>query len=463
MKIRFLGAARTVTGSMHLIETNGSRVLLETGLFQGRRQEAYERNQSFPFDPKDITAVVLSHAHIDHSGNLPSLVRKGFGGHIYTTPATRDLAAVMLADGAHIQLKEAEFLSRKNRRFIPPLYGPEDAAATVSQMVSVPKHRKFRVCDGVDATFIESGHILGSGGVLLEVKENGRTRSIAFSGDVGHVGDPLLHRTRPIPGAQVLIMESTYGDKTHAPLEDRKEKLLEVVKRTAHRGGKLIVPAFSVGRTQTLVYTLQELFNEQRLPLIPIFVDSPLSVNATEVFRLHREEINAEALKRMESEPDPYGFASLTYIRKLEESMALNDRHGPCVIISASGMCEAGRVLHHLKNTVDDFRNTILIVGYMAEHTLGHKLLAGDKEVSILGKPYPVKAEVAKLNAFSAHADQPELIAFARACHGPGTLERIFLVHGDEFRITALKDALAKSGGLPAAEMPRMGEGFEID
>jgi metallo-beta-lactamase family protein len=463
MILRFHGAAKTVTGSRHLIEANGSRILLDCGLYQGRRLEAYERNRTFPFDPAAIDVVVLSHAHIDHSGALPALVKAGFHGRIIATPATRALCAIMLPDSAHIQEKDVEFLRKKKHAALDPLYTQEDAAAALKLFVDVPKGQPFPVADGIVGTFHEAGHMLGSAGILLEIEERGRTTRLGYSGDVGHTGDPLMPPTRHLPDPDVLILESTYGYKVHPPPEDRKEKLLEIVQRTARRGGKLVVPAFSVGRTQTLVFTLNELVNEERLPAIPIYVDSPLSANATHVFRRHPEEIDPHVFRELEEtfDTDPFGFYRLTYIRTVDESKALNEKPGPFAIISASGMCEAGRIVHHLHNTLGDPRNLVLIVGFQAPHTLGRRLVEGAEVVRVLGETIVRRAEVEVQNGFSAHGDREELARYARGGNANGRLKRIFLVHGEEMAFTALAETL-RSDGFPSVHVPDPGEAVEL-
>jgi metallo-beta-lactamase family protein len=463
MRIRFLGAARTVTGSMHLVEANGSRILLDCGLFQGRRKEAHERNKTLPFDAASIDAVVLSHAHIDHSGNLPALVKNGFRGRIFATPSTRDLCSIMLPDSAHIQEKDAEFLAKKKREFIAPLYTIADATAALQQFVPVPKGQPFPVADGVVGTYHEAGHMLGSAGVFLEVQEKGRTVRIGYSGDVGHTGDPLMPPTRPLPGPEVLILESTYGYKVHPPPEDRKGKLLAAVKRVAARGGKLVVPAFSVGRTQTLVFTLNELVEDELLPEIPVYVDSPLSTNATTIFREHMEELDPGVKKELEEhyDSDPFGFFRLRYVKDVEESKRLNDKPGPFMVISASGMCESGRILHHLHNTLGDPRNMVMIVGFQAPHTLGRRLVEGVEVLRILGETVVRKAEVEVQNGFSAHADREELVAYARNSADHGRLKRIFLVHGEQLSFDGLSEAL-RGAGFTDVQVPAREEVVEV-
>jgi metallo-beta-lactamase family protein len=463
MILRFHGAAQTVTGSLHLVEVNGSRVLLDCGLYQGKRLEAYARNRNLPVDAAAIDAVVLSHAHIDHSGALPILVKAGFRGRILATPATRALCAIMLPDSAHIQEKEVEYLRNRERDYVAPLYTQEDAAEAMRHFVDVPKGQPFPVADGVVGTFHEAGHMLGSSGVVLEIEERGRTVRIGYSGDVGHAGDPLLPPTRHLPDPDVLLLESTYGYKVHPPPEDRKERLLRAVQRTVARGGKVVVPSFSVGRTQTIVYTLNELFNEERLPSIPIYVDSPLSMNATQVFRRHPEEIDPHVYRMLEEhfDTDPFGFNRLTYTRSVEESKALNEKPGPFMVISASGMCESGRILHHLRNTLGDARNTVIIVGFQAQHTLGRRLVEGAEVVRVLGETIVRRAEVDVQNGFSAHADREELARYARAGNANGRLQRIFLVHGEAQATTGLAEAL-RAGGFAAVHVPGPGEAAEI-
>jgi metallo-beta-lactamase family protein len=462
MDIQFLGAVRTVTGSRHLLELNGDRVLFDCGLFQGRRQQSRERNSSFRFDPRSITSVVLSHAHIDHSGNLPSLYKRGYPGVVYTTLATRDLCKVMLLDSAHIQQRDAEYLNRKRKRGqkpIEPLYEEDDAKLAVRQMQGYPYHYPVVVGRGATATFYDAGHILGSALTLLEAEEAGRKIRIAFTFDLGRRDMPILRDPEPLPPVDYIITESTYGDRLHEPAGDMKQRLKEVLRRTFDRGGRVVVPAFSVGRTQNLVYYLHELFNEGNLPPIPIFIDSPLSVNATAAYRGHPECYDEETKDFLEREEDPFGFRRLRYIKDVEESKALNHLDKPCVIISASGMCEAGRILHHLKHSVTDPRNTILIVGFQAPHTLGKRLVDRVKGVKIYGKTYKLRAEVVTMNGFSAHADWKEILGYL----GPwsATAKGVFIVHGDEDQALALQRRLAGAGFRNVA-VPVEGEKFEL-
>ena len=435
MIIQFLGAARTVTGSMHFLNVNGKNILLDCGLFQGRRAETYERNRNFPFDPSTIDVVVLSHAHTDHAGNLPNLVRYGFSGNIFCTPATADLCRLMLMDSAHIQEKDAEFVNKRHAKKklppIEPLYTSDDVQATLALLIEIPYRTSFEVVNGVSAKFFDAGHILGSASILLSIKENGaREKHFGFTGDVGRPNMPILRDPEFMGNVDALISESTYGGRVHATVDEMPNKFLEVVKRTVDRGGKIIIPAFSVGRTQDIVYQMNRLKNEGRLPDIPIFVDSPLSTNVTEVFRKHPECFDAETAKILQSDDDIFGFNRLRFIRDVEESKKLNDLKVPCMIIAASGMCEAGRIVHHLSNNIENPKNTVMIVGYQAEHTLGRKLVNRDPEISIFGDVKQLKCEVSVMNSFSAHADKNELLDFVKPMDRK-QLKNIFLVHGD--------------------------------
>jgi metallo-beta-lactamase family protein len=464
MKITFWGAARTVTGSMHHVEAAGKRFLLDCGLYQGRRQEAFERNSHFPFPAESIDGVILSHAHIDHSGNLPTFVKNGYEGPIYTTPATVDLCLAMLADSAFLQQKDAEFcnLRREHRRKIGrddseciPLYLPEDAEKTYPLFHAVGLGEEKEVAPGFRYQTHDAGHMLGSTSMVVEADGV----RLAFSGDVGRPGLPIIRDPEKLTAADYLIMESTYGDRFHKKIEHVRERLADVVNRTAGRGGKIIVPSFAVGRAQQLVLLLHELMDAHKIPSIPIFVDSPLAINATEVFRKHRECWDEEARKFLLEKEDPFGFSRLKYVREASESKALNHLHGPFVVISASGMCEAGRILHHLRNNIEDPRNTILITGFQAEHTLGRKILEGHAEVPIFGEPMKLRAEVASLDELSGHADQGELIEWMRpVARG---LKKVFLVHGEPGPGAVLAKVIEKEFGLDVA-MPARGESFEL-
>jgi len=464
MKLTFWGAAKTVTGSMHQVETGGKRYLLDCGLYQGRRQESFERNSHFPFPASSVHAVILSHAHIDHSGNLPTLVKNGYAGPIYTTPATVDLCLAMLADSAFLQEKDAEFVNRRREhrksigcddRPVTPLYTPEDAERTFPLFHPVSLGEKKQVAEGLSYKTYDAGHMLGSTSMILEADG----LRLGFSGDVGRPGLPILRDPQRLDPVDYLIMESTYGDRVHKHLAGAAETLADVVNRTAGRGGKIIVPAFAVGRTQQLVLLLHQLMDAHKIPSIPIFVDSPLAVNATEVFRKHPECYDEEARKFLTDGEDPFGFRRLTYIRDVNESKKLNDLHGPCVIVSASGMCEAGRILHHLRNNIENSRNTVLITGFQAEHTLGRKIVEKQPEVPIFGEPLRLRAEVCSLEELSGHADQKELIGWMQPISKG--LKKVFLVHGEPAQGAALAQVIQHEYGIETVQ-PSRGDSFVL-
>ncbi|HOP98961.1 MAG TPA: MBL fold metallo-hydrolase [Verrucomicrobiota bacterium] len=444
MRIHFFGATRTTTGSMYLLEINGKRLLLECGLFQGRRAETMERNRTFPFDPRTIDAVVLSHAHIDHCGNLPNLCVQGFEGNIYCTFATRDLASIMLEDSAQIQQADAAFVSKKRAKQglppVEPLYTATEAEKAVRQFVGINYDRPFPVIDGVTVTFKDAGHILGAAQVVLDVRENGRQFRYLFSGDIGRGDDDILRDPQPVENVDYLQVESTYGARDHSPKKDADDNVGQLVRETLHRKGKVIIPAFSVGRTQQIVYTLHQLTLEGSLPRIPIFVDSPLSVNATEVYRLHPECFNESIYQFLREKANPFGMENLTYIREVAHSLKLNDLKDPAIIISASGMCEAGRIRHHLKNNIGDPKNLVLFIGYCAEHTLGAQILAGRSPVNIFGEPHEVRARIASIDSFSGHADRNELRRYVEAL--TGDIKAISVVHGEESQALAFGETL---------------------
>lgn len=459
MRISFLGAARTVTGSMHMLEVSGRKILLDCGLYQGPRKEAFERNRTFPFDPKSIEAVVLSHAHIDHSGNLPTLVRAGFRGEIHATFATRDLCGAMLPDSAHIHESELEHVNKRRAKqrkvLFEPLYTMADSLRTLTLFRGVGYERSFQVTPEVTATFFDAGHILGSAITQLDLREPGMApRTLVFTGDLGRNGLPVLRNPTPLSRADLLIAESTYGGRLRHPEEDVAKELEDVLKRTAGRGGKVVIPAFAVGRTQEVVFLLHRLCEEGRIPDIPIYVDSPLAVNVTEIFRLHPECFDEETRGFWLNGNDPFGFRRLRYVRSVEESKSLNNLRVPCVIISASGMCEVGRILHHLINTVEDSRNTVLIVGFQAQGTLGKRLVDRERVVRILGEEYRRKAEVYVINGLSGHADRTGLLEWIGNVNG--SLKRIFLVHGDPDQSEALARTLRETKSCPV-EVPAPG------
>ncbi len=466
MDIQFWGATKTVTGSMHEVRQGGRRILLDCGLFQGRRAEARDRNCCFSFDPAEVDKVILSHAHIDHSGNLPNLVKQGFRGAIHATAATQDLCRAMLMDSAYLQERDAEFLNKRRSRrrrlvedydeaAVEPLYTQEDAKASFPLFKEMPMHGQLELGEGLTLETVEAGHMLGSVSMVLD---DGTTR-LGFSGDIGRKNLPIIRDPHELPACDYLIMESTYGDRLHQDEGAVIDKLADIVNRTAARGGRIVAPAFAVGRTQQLVLLLNQLVLARRIPNIPIFVDSPLAVNVTETFRKYSNLFDAETAKLLTEEGDVFGFQRLRYIRELEDSKALNSLRGPMLIISASGMCEAGRILHHLKTAVGDPRNTILITGFQAEHTLGRKILDKWPEVPIFGEPYRLRAEVAKLNELSGHADQRELLAWLRPI--AKGLKKIFLVHGEARQQVALQTAIQEAYGVEVV-IPDRGDHFQL-
>jgi metallo-beta-lactamase family protein len=449
MRIHFNGAARTVTGSQYLLEFNGSRVLMECGLFQGRREETYSRNQSFQFDPKSIAAVLLSHAHIDHSGNLPHLVKNGYSGPIHATAATADLADIMLRDAGHIQEADAEFVNKKNAERgkppVEPLYTLADAEQVDQYFQPKDYNQPFEVVPGLTAEFIEAGHILGSAAIRLDVDEKDRKTRLWFSGDIGRRGLPILRDPILPSGVDYLMMESTYGDKPHSDPEEAHREFHEVVLRTLGRGGKVIIPAFAVGRTQELVYSLNRLVSSGRLKHVPVYVDSPLAVQASQIFEKHPECYDAETLQFIRTGNHPaLEFDGLKYVQSVEESKALNNMKEPMIIISASGMAEVGRILHHLKNNIENPRNSILIVGWQAPYTLGRRLADREPVVRIFGEEYRVRAEVVTIGGLSAHAGQNFLTEYALAVKD--TVKEVILVHGEADAASAFEDRLRASG-----------------
>jgi metallo-beta-lactamase family protein len=439
MDVTFLGAAREVTGSCHLVRVGGSSVALDFGMFQGRRSETQERNLSIPFAIEELNAVILSHAHIDHSGRLPLLARYGFDRQIYATPATRDLCAIMLADSANIQEKDAEFLARHGKSAAPPMYNQRDVSRLMSHMMAIPYGTPFDAAPGIRATFVEAGHILGSASVVLECSENGVNRRLVFSGDIGRWGLPIIRDPDPPEGADVVIMESTYGNRDHPPVAALPDELGKIVRETAAKGGRVIIPAFAVGRTQELLYDLHRLTRAGAIPAIPIVLDSPLAIAATTVFAT-----NPDAYDRGEelvsAVDDLFDFDRLEFTRDTAASKALNDRHGPMVVIAASGMAESGRILHHLARGAPDPRNTILIVGFQAEHTLGRRIVERRPTLKIFGDEVALRARVEILNGYSAHGDRGELRRWLDAVRGPRERKLpVHLVHGEP----AAQDALA--------------------
>lgn len=466
MKIKFAGAAGEVTGSKHLITFNGKKILLDCGMFHGRRKETDEKNRNLQFDPAELDCVILSHAHIDHSGDLPLLIKQGFKGPIYCTHATRDLCNYMLCDSAFIQEKEIEYLKKKKKikdKNLEPLYTLEDAEEVLKLFHAVSYEQSFIVADGVVASFYDAGHILGSALVhmIFYDKKSKKRLRLCFTGDLGRRGLPILRDPQPIPETDILISETTYGNRLHSAMATVDDDLAKVVNDVAKNGGKLIIPAFALERTQEIVYHLHLLRDKDKIPNIPVYVDSPLAGNLTEVFRGHPECFDKKMYEQfIERKDNPFGFDDLIYTRSVEESKLLNEKTGPMIIISASGMCEYGRILHHLRNNIGNHRNVVLIVGYQAENTLGRKLIDGMKEVNIFGDPYKVKASVYVMDAFSGHADRSDLLDYIGRVHG---LKKIFLVHGEYTQLHAFKDALGKNGFKSKdVYVPSYGEEVEI-
>jgi len=463
LEITFWGAARAVTGTQHLIEINGSRILLDCGLFQGHRLEAFERNRNLPFDPQSIDAVILSHAHIDHSGNIPTLVKGGFRGDIHCTMATADLASIMLRDSANINAKDVEFVNKKQRpRGLPPvepLYSVEEAEHALEYFVAHKYGRGFPVARGVQGILMDAGHILGSAITILETDDNRRKVRLGFTGDLGRRNLPILRDPATVQDLDYLITESTYGNRLHDDIRLVEDQLAEIVLETHSRRGKLIIPAFAVERTQEVIYCLHRLKNAGRIPALPVYVDSPLAIDATEIFRLHPECFDQETNQFLLREEDPFGFGGLRYVRAVEESKLLNDLEGPMIIISASGMCEAGRILHHLKNNVEDPRNTVLVVSFQAEHTLGRRIAEKQERIRIFGDEYRLRAQVKIIDAFSAHADRDELLSWIgrTAPH----LKGVFVVHGEEEASLALAEGIGKLG-VGNISVPHPGEKLRV-
>ena len=466
MKMKFCGAAGTTTGSQHLLEVNGKRILLDCGLYQGSRKHAYDINCCFPhFDPKSIDVVILSHAHIDHSGNLPNLTTKGFTGNIYATHATRDLCQIMLADCARIQQSDIEWVNkhRKKEGLEPalPLCDEQDAERCLRQFVTVSYDRPIPVSDGVKVTFIDAGHILGSSQVLLEIHDqaDGKHKRFLFSGDVGRGGNEVLRDPVPVKDVDFLLMESTYGGREHEAPPGYGEHFGEIIRQAVRRGGKILIPSFAVERTQQLLFVLHELFERGEIPELPVYVDSPLAVSATEIYRLHPDAFNQEVYESLFERDNPFGFENLTLVRSVNGSKALNDIQGVAIIISASGMCEAGRILHHLKNNIGDPKTTVLFVGYCADNTLGRRIRDGEREVSILGDRYKVRAKIEIIDSFSGHADHSELLEYFQRMTGPKS--RVWLVHGEPDSAEKLREALVPlhNGSI---EVAKLGEVVEF-
>ena len=463
MKIEFLGAAQTVTGSMHLLRTARATVLLDCGLFQGRRQEARERNRTLPLAPRDVDAVVLSHAHIDHSGALPVLAAHGFRGTIYCTPATRDLCAVMLEDAAHIQESDARYVNKLVDRgelpgeHVEPLYTMNDVVRALEAMVAVPYHRGVEIAPGVRLTLLDAGHVLGSAIVVLDVQDGARHRRVVFTGDLGRIGTPILRDPEIPEGTETLIMESTYGDRLHPPRATMNDALADVIVEAHARGGKVIIPTFALERAQEVILALKQLRAAVRIPSLPIYVDSPLAVKVTQVFRMHPECFDPETRALFVGDDSPFDIDTLTYVSSVEDSKSVSRSDESAIILAGSGMCESGRVVHHLRATIESEKNTVVIVGYQAQHTLGRRLVEGRSRVKLFGVERDRRCQVSVLNGFSAHADQSELLRFVEQTRASGRVEQIALVHGDLPAQRVLREALLAQGA-PDVQIPARGE-----
>lgn len=466
MKIQFLGAAGEVTGSKHLITLdNGKKILLDCGMYQGKGLETDAMNRDLGFSPREIDYLILSHAHIDHSGLIPYIVKLGFEGSIITTFATRDLCAIMLADCGKIQEYDTKtFNKKRSRQHLPPvepIYTIADAELSMQFFIGIPYNKTFRVTKGVKVTFTSTGHLLGACVVNLQIKEGSKTTKIAFTGDVGRPENRILRPPQPFPQADYIICESTYGKRLHESTAIAEDKLLEVIKRTCvDKKGKLIIPSFSIGRTQEIIYSLNNFYNKGKLPKIKVFVDSPLAINATNIFRLHLECFNTKIINSMENDPDPFGFNDLYYTQSVVDSKKINTLLKPCIIISASGMMEAGRVKHHLSNNISNPKTTILAVGYCSPSTLGARILRGDQAVSIFGQMHLVRADIEKIDSYSGHADYNELLKFLE-CQDKELVRKIFLIHGDNESRKFFSEKLVENG-YDHVETPELGDAYEL-
>jgi metallo-beta-lactamase family protein len=469
MKITFHGAAKTVTGSQHLIDVNGHRIMLDCGLFQGKRKEAFELNRQGPCDGSSIDVLVLSHAHIDHSGNIPCLVKNGFSGDIYSTSATRDLCSVMLLDSAYIQEKDVLYVNKKRKKQgqnpFEPLYTKQDVVNAMQNFIGISYNRRHEIIPGVKLTLVDAGHMLGSTHVILDIddKETGREQRLVFSGDIGRKDIPIIRNpTQLTEGADILIMESTYGNRLHPPYPESEKELERIINDTYSRGGVLLIPAFAVGRTQQIVYALHRLYDQKKIPHLPIYVDSPLATHTTDIFRMHPEcfDIEMRDFLLNDNHPDPFGFDTLKFTENVEESKKLNTLRKPAVIISASGMMEGGRILHHLRNRINDSRNTILVTGWQAPNTLGRRIVNKEPVVRIFGDEFDVKAHLEVITGFSGHADRDELLGWAGAMQKKP--EHTFIVHGEEESSQALADSLQTGLGFSNITIPDMHQSFEV-
>ncbi|MCX6556437.1 MAG: MBL fold metallo-hydrolase [Candidatus Aminicenantes bacterium] len=460
------GACQEVTGSKHFLQFDGQLLQVDCGMFQGKRAESYQKNRQLPYDAKAVDALILTHAHFDHSGALPILLKNGFSGNIHATSASRDIAQIILLDSAFIQQKDFEILQEKagkhperNLTAYPPLYSAEEAVAVMKNFVTNNYHRRFQPLPGVEAEFYDAGHILGAAMVHLALPGGLR---VAFSGDLGRAGLPIIRDPEILPPMDYLVLESTYGNRLHKSIDLAGAELADIIAKAHARRSKIIIPAFTIERTQELIYLIHVLQQEGKVPILPIFIDSPMAVNATAIFKVHPECFDEETIRRFTSvNIDPFGFDNIRYVVTTAESMEINAFSGPAIIIAASGMAESGRILHHLIHHIENPDNIIAIVGFMAENTLGRRLADREKEVRIYGRSYRVKAEIATLNAFSAHADYSETLSWL-AKHDLNCLKKIFLVHGEDEAQANLQAELLRSG-IPQVEIVRYGGVYELN
>lgn len=464
MFLEFYGAAGQVTGSLHRVNVNGADVLLDCGLFQGHRNESNALNRQVPRWAVGAACAVLSHAHLDHSGNLPSLVKSGFEGNIFCTPATRDLCSVMLRDSAVIQESDARYLNKRAKKGdapVEPLYGVRDAEATVAQMISVPYHRPMTVAPGATLTFFDAGHVLGSAMVQLDLKEAGKSTRLLFTGDVGRAELPLLQSPEVVEGVDLLLMESTYGDRDHPPFDAIDDELARIINETVARGGRVFIPTFALERAQEVLFALERLHERGKAPDVPIYIDSPLAIAVTEIYKLHPDALDESVRRRIIERNDPFSPPGLHYVSDARDSKSLQISGKPCVVIAGSGMCEGGRILHHFREGLGDPRNAVVVVGFMAQHTLGRRLVEGRREVKIFGVEREVRATVHELNGLSAHAGRRDLVALVRAALKVGNVRRVALVHGEDQARDALKSEL-EAVGVPEVILGRKGERIEL-
>lgn len=465
MKVTFCGAARDVTGSQFLFSIDGKQLLVDCGMYQGRRSEAYERNENFQFDPSTVDAVLLTHAHMDHAGNLPTLVRKGFKGKIHATAPTAELSKILLKDSAYLQEREIHWVNKiRERQGEPPahaLYSVAEAEACMDSFVARDYDKAFQPIPGVTVTFRDAGHILGSSSIQLDINERGRQFRVGIGVDLGRPHMPLENDPNVLRDSDILLMECTYGNRFHTPIDTVDEDLARIIREVSEGGGKIIIPSFAVGRTQTLIYLLHKLFNQNRIPEIPIYVDSPMALEATQIYRNHLENLDRETFRTfVRNHEDPFGFSRLHYVKDVIESKKLNALTYPHIIIASSGMCEGGRVLHHLANNIGNHKALVLFVGYAAQHTLARRIVDGAEEVKIFGEKHRVKCQVKVMDAFSAHADRRDLLDYVKLTP-PSKLKRIFLVHGEQEQALPLRDAL-RSQGYDQIDYPSRGESFEL-